>query len=115
MKKLVLILLTAVAMVACNSNNEKYDEGDLRETAKKDIMEKMDLPEGTKFDEKDMEVSTNPENGEGPNVEYIVKVTIKSQNEDGKEMVETHKMHYKKRENAEAKAEKERYELTSFE
>lgn len=101
-------------MVACTSDKTN-DAETVRETAKKDIIEKLQLPEGTKFDDSTMEVTSNPENGEGPDVEYIVKVTIKSQNEEGKEIVKTHTMHYSKRKNAEERAAEERYELTKFE
>lgn len=110
MKKFALILLT-MAVVAC-SNNKTEDEDHLRETARKDIVEKMDLPEGTIFDDKSMEVTRNPENEDGPNVEYIVKVTVKSQNQDGKEIEKVHRMHYRKK--ADAEAAKDRFELQTI-
>ena len=109
MKKLAFILLT-LAVVACTSKSS--DEDLLRELARKDIAENLELPEGTKFTDESMEVSRNPKIGDGPNVEYIVKVTVKSQNREGEEVIKIHKMHYKKRTDAEAA--KDRFELTSF-
>ena len=103
-----------MAIVACSSD-KKSDTETIREQAKKDAIEKFELPEGTQFN--DVEVTTNPENGEGPNVEYIVKVTIKSQDQSGKEILKVHKMHYKKKEAAvdAAEAAAAQYELTHFE
>lgn len=111
MKKLLIILLTFV-VVACSSDT-KSDQDTVREQAKKDAIEKLQLPEGTKFSDDSVEVTTNPEDGEGPNVEYIVKVTVKSEDQTGKEIVKVHKMHYKKR--ADAKAAKDKFELINFE
>lgn len=111
MKKLILILLTIV-IVACSSNNTT-DEEKVREVAKTDIIEKLELPEGTKFTDESIEVTQNPEVVDGPNVEYIVKVTVKSENEAGDEIVKVYKMHYKKI--ADAEAAKDQFELTSFE
>lgn len=111
MKKLALILLT-MAVVACSSNDTK-DEDQVREAAKRDIVEKLELPDGTTFTDESIEVNRNSEIQDGPNVEYIVKITIKSQNQDGEEIVKIHKMHYKKR--ADAEAAKDRFELISFE
>ena len=111
MKKLVFILLT-IAVVACSSDN-KSDQDAVREQAKMDVIEKLQLPEGTKFTDDSVELTTDPEDGEGPNVEYIVKITIKSQDQTGKEIIEIHKMYYKKR--ADAEAAKDRFELINFE
>jgi|GEM_PF-849026 len=111
MKKLIIVLLTLVA-VACN-NNSKADHESLREQAKQDAIEKLQLPEGTKFTDESVEITTDPENGEGPNVVYIVKVTVKSQDESGKEIVKVHRMRYKRL--ADAEAAKDRFEMTEFE
>lgn len=111
MKKLVFILLT-IAVVACSSDT-KSDRDTVREQAKKDVIEKLQLPEGTIFTDDSVEVTTDPEDGIGPNVEYIVKITVKSQDQTGKEIIEIHKMHYKKLADAEAAADK--FELTLFE
>lgn len=111
MKKFALILLTII-VAACSSNNTT-DEEKVREVAKTDIIKKLDLPEGTKFTDESIEVSQNPEVADGPNVEYIVKVTVKSENEAGEENVKVYKMHYKKL--ADAEAAKDQFELISFE
>ncbi|QAA80633.1 hypothetical protein EI546_02320 [Aequorivita sp. H23M31] len=111
MKKLIFLLLT-IALVACSSDKKsEYDS--VREQAKKDVIEKLELPEGTKFTDDSMEITTNPQDGEGPNVEYIVKITVKFQDQEGKEITKVHRMHYKKR--ADAEAAKDRFELESFE
>lgn len=107
----MLILLTIV-VVACSTDN-KPDRDTVREQAKKDVIEKLQLPEGTKFTDDSVEITTDPEDGEGPNVEYIVKITVKSQDQTGKEITKIHKMHYKKR--ADAEAAKDKFELTFFE
>lgn len=111
MKKLLFLLLT-VLIVACSSNTNN-DRDTVREQAEKDVIQKLDLPEGTKFTDDTVEVTTDPENGEGPEVTYIVKITVKSQDSSGQEIVKVHRMHYKKR--ADAEAAKEKYELTHFE
>ena len=111
MKKLVFILLT-MAVVACSSDT-KSDKDTVREQAQRDIIEKLQLPEGTKFSDDSVEITTDPADGEGPNVAYIVKVTVKSQDETGQEIIKIHKMHYEKR--ADAEAAKDRFELKSFE
>jgi|SRR5690606_19661669 len=111
MKKLLFIVL-AVVIVACTSDN-KTDHDTVREQAKKDIIEKLQLPEGTKFSDDSVDVTTDPEEGDGPHVEWIVKITVKSQDQSGKENIKIYRMHYKKR--ADAEAAKDRFELMSFE
>ncbi len=111
MKKLFFLILT-IAIVACSSDT-KSDHDTVRELAKKDIIEKLDLPKGTEFSDESVELTTNPADGDGPNVEYIVKVTVKSQDQSGSEVVKVHKMHYKKK--AAAEAAKDQFELTFFE
>lgn len=107
-----MFLVLTIVLVACASDN-KTDHETVREQAKKDVIEKLDLPEGTKFSDDSVEVTTEPEDGEGSNVEYIVKITVKSQDQNGKEIVKIHRMHYQKR--ADAEAAKDRFELTFFE
>jgi hypothetical protein len=111
MKRFAIILFTMAIVAACS--NKATDEDSLRETARKDIIEKLELPEGTKFTDETMEVSSIPENADGPNVEYIVKVTVKSQNREGEEIIKIHTMRYKKRKDAEDA--KDRFELTTIE
>jgi|SRR5690554_5712217 len=111
MKKLMFIVFTVI-LVAC-ATDKGSDEDTVRDQAKRDIVDKLELPDGTKFTDESVEVTTNPENGDGPDVEYIVKITVKSQDQTGKEIIEVHRMHYKKR--ADAEAAKDRFELTYFE
>lgn len=111
MKKLLFLLLT-IAVVACSSDT-KSDQDTVREQAKKDIIEKLQLPEGTEFTDESVELTTDPVDGEGLDVEYIVKISVKSQDQAGNEIVKIHKMHYKRK--ADAEAAKDRFELTFFE
>lgn len=110
MKKIAFIMITLL-IVSCGTD-KKNDEV-VRELAKKDIIEKLELPEGTQFDNKDVEVTESqaPEGSIG--VIYIVKITIKSQDRDGNEVIKTHTMNYKKV-NEGSSSEKD-YELVSFE
>lgn len=111
MNKLVFIFLTFL-IVSCSSDN-KSDHDTVREQAKKDVIEKLQLPEGTEFSDDSVELTTDPKDGDGPNVVYIVNVTVKSQDQTGMEIIKVHKMHYKKR--ADAENAKNRFELTFFE
>lgn len=80
MKKIAFILITLL-IVSCATEN-KNDEV-VRDLAKKNIIEKLELPEGTKFNNEDIEV-TETQAAEGSlGVIYIVKVTVKSQDEMG--------------------------------
>ena len=105
MKKILIIL---VAIFAFSCANEKQDMDSVRKMAKEDAIEKLGLPEGTKFDESTMEISET-ESIDGATETYIVKVSVKSQDAAGEEMVETYTMTYKKPEGA------KEYELQSFE
>jgi len=105
MKKILIIL---AAIVAFSCADEKKDMDSIRKMAKEDAIEKLGLPEGTKFDESTMEISET-ESIEGATKTYIVKVNVKSQNAAGEEMIESHTMTYKKPEGA------KEYELQSFE
>lgn len=110
MKKIAFILISLL-IVSCATDN-KNDEA-IRDLAKKDVMEKLDLPEGTKFSNEDIDV-TETKAAEGSlGVVYIVKITIKSQNRNGKEIIKTHILNYKKTGNTDS-SEKD-YELISFE
>ncbi|MCG2419850.1 hypothetical protein K8089_12535 [Aequorivita sp. F47161] len=110
MKKLMFILLT-VLIASCSTENKQEEV--IRELAKKDAIEKLQLPEGTKFSDENIDV-TETETGEGSiGVTYLVKVTIKSQDRDGNEIVKTHTFNYKKV--GEGGLAPQDYELTSFE
>lgn len=93
MRKLAFILMTFL-IVSC-ANENKSDEV-VRDLAKKDIIEKLDLPEGTKFSDDGIEVTENRANNDEIGIIYIVKVSVKSQDRDGNEVVKTHTMNYKK-------------------
>jgi len=110
MKKMAFILLSIV-MVACST--EKDQEQVVRDLAKKDIIEKLQLPEGTKFTDENIEV-IETETGEGSlGVSYLVKITVKSQDREGNEVVKTHTFQYKK--TGEGGLSEQDYELVSFE
>lgn len=115
MKKYILMLFVGLSFLfACNNTTSNADdEKEIRETAKSELIKRYDLPEGTNFSNEQMTVNRNLETGSASDGEYIVKVTITSENRAGREINETHIMHYKKREDA--MAAKERWELISFE
>lgn len=115
MKKYLIMIMTTllVVFISCNSNSSKNDEKEVREAAKTEIINRYDLPEGTEFTEENMRINRNSDTNTSMDDEYIVRVTITSQNRAGEMINESHVMHYKKRENA-MKA-KERWELMSFE
>jgi hypothetical protein len=83
----------------------------VRELAKKDAIIKLQLPEGTKFIDENIEMTETGEASIGTS--YIVKVTVKSQNMEGNEILKTYTLNYKKI--GEAGLAPEDYELTSFE
>jgi hypothetical protein len=110
MKKLLFILL-ATLIASCSTENKQEEV--IRELAKKDAIEKFQLPEGTKFSDQNIDV-TETGTGEGfIGITYLVKVTIKSQDRDGNEIVKTHTFNYKKI--GEGGLAPQDYELTSFE
>ncbi|MBK5213447.1 MAG: hypothetical protein JJE55_07290 [Flavobacteriaceae bacterium] len=110
MKKIAFIVISFL-IVACSTENKQ--EAVVRELAKKDAVEKLQLPEGTKFSNENVEV-TETETGEASiGISYLVKLTVKSQDSDGNEIIETHTMTYKK--TGEGGLAPEDYELISFE
>lgn len=110
MKKIAFILITLL-IVSCATEN-KSDEV-VRDLAKKHAIEKLELPEGTLFSNEDIEV-TETQAAEGSlGVIYIVKITIKSQDREGNEVIKTHIMNYKKIGDGGTSAKD--YELISFE
>ncbi len=108
MKKIIFILLS-VFLFSCASDNNQEEV--IREMAKKDAIEKLQLPEGTKFNDENIEITETEEGSLG--VTYLVKVTVKSQDRDGNEVVKTHTFNYKKL--GEDGKSAEDFELTSFE
>jgi uncharacterized protein YcfL len=109
MKKIAIILITLL-MVACSTENKQ--EQVVRELAKKDLVEKLQLPEGTKFNDENIEVTETSTGEASIGVTYLIKITVKSQDRDGNEVVKTHTMNYKKI--GEGGLAPEDYELTSF-
>lgn len=110
MKKLAFILITLL-IVSCSTEGKQEEV--VRELAKKDAIEKLQLPEGTTFNNENIEV-TEGERGEGSlGVNYLVKVTVKSQDREGNEIIKTHTFNYKKI--GEGGLSPKDYELISFE
>lgn len=93
MKKFAFILLSLI-IVSCASENDR--EVVIRELAKKDAIEKLELPEGTKFNNENIEVTETEVEDGSIGFNYLVKITIKSQDRDGKEIVKTHSFKYNK-------------------
>lgn len=110
MKKLAFILITLL-IVSCSTEGKQEEV--VRELAKKDAIEKLQLPEGTTFNNESIEV-TEAESGEAfVGVSYLVKVTVKSQDREGNEIIKTHTFNYKKI--GEGGLSPQDYELISFE
>lgn len=110
MKNFAFILI-ALVVVSCST--EGNQEEVVRELAKKDAIEKLQLPEGTTFNNENIEV-TETESGEAfVGVSYLVKVTVKSQDREGNEIIKTHTFNYKKK--GEGGLSPQDYELISFE
>ncbi len=110
MKKLAFALMT-ILFVACSTENKQIEI--VKDLAKKDVIEKFQLPEGTTFEDKDIEVTESKGGVENLGALYLVKITIKSENADGSENIETHFLTYKKVE--EGSLAPQDYELQSFE
>lgn len=110
MKKLTLILITLL-MVSCSTEGKQEEV--VRELAKKDAIEKLQLPEGTKFSDENVEVKETTTEEASLGVTYLIKITIKSQDSEGNEVVKTHTMNYKKI--GEGGLSPQDYELISFE
>jgi hypothetical protein len=110
MKKLSFIII-ALLVVSCSTKHKQEEV--VRELAKKDIVEKLQLPEGTIFSDENIEVEESPKGEEILGVTYLIKITIKSQDKDGNEILKTHTMNYKKI--GEGGLAPEDYELISFE
>ncbi len=104
MKRLFLLLFTTL-LFACSS--EKKDMETVREMAMEEVKTEMSLPEGTAFNKENIEVTEKASDIEGVEAIYVVKISIKSQDKDGNEMVKTHTLEYEK-------AEDNTYKLASF-
>ncbi|SRX75447.1 hypothetical protein [Aequorivita antarctica] len=110
MQKLAFILITFL-VVSCSTENKQ--ETVVRELAKKDAIEKLQLPEGTKFINDDIELTETKTGEASIGISYIVKITVKSQDRDGNEVLKIYTLNYKKI--GEGGLAPEDYELISFE
>lgn len=110
MKKLAFILITLL-IVSCATENEQ--ENVVRELAKKDAIEKLQLPDGTKFNNENIELTETKTDESAIGITYIVKVTVKSQDREGNEVLKSYTFNYKKI--GEDGLSPKDYELTSFE
>ncbi|KXO01312.1 hypothetical protein LS48_02305 [Aequorivita aquimaris] len=110
MKKIILVMVS-LFVLSCATENKQEDV--VRELAKKDAIEKLQLPEGTKFSDENIEVTETKAESGTLGVTYLVKVTIKSQDREGNEVIKTHTFNYKK--TGESGSNASDYELTSFE
>ncbi len=92
MKKLAFLFITLL-IVACA--NETRNDDTVRELAKEDIIAEFNLPEGTKFNDEDIVITEN-KSGDAPlGYTYIVKITVKSQDREGNEIIKVHTKEYK--------------------
>ncbi len=109
--KVLMFILTTCMLVSCSTDNKQQQV--IRELAKRDAIENLQLPEGTKFNDDNIEV-IETENSDGAlGFTYLIKITVKSQDRDGNEVLKTHTMNYKKV--GEGGMSPEDYELISFE
>ncbi|PVW16380.1 hypothetical protein [Marixanthomonas spongiae] len=99
------ILLFSTLLFACASDTD--DTQTVRDMAVAEVKKQMDLPEGTTFNKENIEVSKEASSTENVETIYVVKISIKSQDQDGNEIVNTHRLTYKK-------TDENTYELTSF-
>ena len=104
MKRFFFIILT-VLLVACA--NDTKDTETVREMAVQEVTSQLNLPDGTTFNDENIEVTEKASDEEGIKTIYVVKVSIKSQDKDGNEIVKTHTLEYEK-------AENNTYKLASF-
>lgn len=109
MKNLVIVLFTLMAL-SCST--EKNQEQVIRDLAKNDAIEKLQLPDGTSFADENIQVSETETDGPA-GINYLVKITVNSQDRDGNEIVKTYSLNYKK--TGEGGLAPEDYELLSFE
>ncbi|WP_347372784.1 membrane lipoprotein lipid attachment site-containing protein [Aequorivita sp. Q41] len=111
MKKIAFILVALLVVASCTTENKQEDV--VREIAKKDAIEKLQLPEGTTFNNETIEVVETESGDASIGVRYLVKLTIKSQDREGNEIINTHIFNYEKI--GDRGLNPEDYELISFE
>ena len=110
MKKLAFILIT-LFIVSCSTEGKQEEV--VRELAKKDAIEKLQLPEGTMFNNENIEITESESSEAFKEISYLVNVTVKSQDTEGNEIIKTHTFNYKKI--GEGGLSPADYELISFE
>lgn len=109
MKKLIVV---AISMFILSCGTDVKQDEVIREMAKKEVIEKLQLPEGTKFSNENIEITETKNDQDLVDVIYLIKVTIKSQDSDGNDVVKTHTLNYKK--TGGNGSVPEDYELVSF-
>jgi len=107
MKNSLLISLIFL-LFACSPPSSEAD--DLFQLAKKHTIEKLELPEGTQFNENLVTIKKFEENGEAENELFSVTLVLPVRNENGKVSERTHVLLFKKNQQSE-----DLYELLSFE
>lgn len=95
-------------LFACSPPSSEAD--DLFQLAKKHTIEKLELPEGTQFDENLVTIKKFEENGKVENELFSVTLVLPGQNENEKSLERTHVLLFKKNQQSE-----NYYELLSFE
>lgn len=93
MKKTISVAIT-LFILSCAVGVDQDEV--IREMAKRDVIEKLQLPEGTKFSDENIEITETNKDKAKLDITYLAKVTIKSQDSDGKDIVETYTLSYKK-------------------
>lgn len=104
MKRFVFIAIT-VLLVACAGDKSESDT--VRNMAVEEVKSKLNLPEGTTFNNENIEVTEKTSDTEGVETIYMVKVSIKSQDQNGNEVIKTHTLEYEK-------GDGDTYKLVSF-
>ena len=66
--------MVSLFVLSCATENKQEDV--VRELAKKDAIEKLQLPEGTKFSDENIEVTEAKTESGTLGVTYLVKITI---------------------------------------
>ena len=96
--------------MSCSSEKKQMET--VRELAVKDIITQLQLPEGTKFNDANVIVSEKASDIEELGATYLVKVTIKSQDNQGTEILKNYTLEYAKI--GESGLSPSDYELISF-
>lgn len=110
MKFLATILLSFIAL-SCSTEKNQLET--LRELAKKDFIEKLDLPKETNIKSEEIEIAREGNDLENLGAVYVVTFTLKSQNSAGDIKIEKHTLKYIKIK--EGGLAPQDYELQSFE